>query len=213
MKNWILPLKNLTVVALLCLPILNKAEALNLKKDLVYGVFTGFGGAGVEEDKKNSSGGTFTDSRNEGPGMVGFSVEMYLSEKWTLALSHTRGFKLGPFRSGVGFTGVTVRRYFLRPVPYLPSNDLANSATIQRWAPFVGLRSGIAIGSIKRDDAAGDTSGSGIYFGVALGVDYPLYHNMFLRPQLFTSATFMDDSDTPAVLEELGLGCSFLFRL
>lgn len=213
MTTWILQLKNLALVILFCFPLVQRAEALNLKDDLMYGVFTGLGGTGVSEDIMTTAGDTLTNDRSEEPLVFGFSVETHINEKWTLALSHRRGVKMGPFRSGVGFTGLTVRRYFLRPSSYLPPKDSVNTATIQRWAPYIGLGGGIAIGSIKRDEVGGGAKGSGVFFGIDIGVDYPLYPKLILRPRLFTSATFMDDSATPAVLQELGIGCSFIFRI
>jgi hypothetical protein len=194
----------------------SNAEAFSWKHDLVYGVMTGFGGSGLDEDQPNPTNPTdiITVKRSEDPGMLGISVEAFLNDKWSLALTHRRGYKLGPFSTKVGFTGVVARRYFGR-APFIPSKQLENSAVLmRRWAPFVGLGGGIARGSITRaGDAVPRASGSGVYMGIHLGADYHLRPNLILRPEFFTSGTFMDDSTTPATLKEYGLVVGFHFRL
>jgi len=189
------------------------ANAFSWKHDLVYGVMGGFGGSGVDKDVRTDAGENVTESRSEAPGMFGVSVEGFLNDKWSLALSHRRGFKFGPFSTKVSFTGVIARRYFGR-APFIPNQQLKNSATImRRWAPFVGLGSGIATGTVLRENAVNESvSGSGVYMGIHLGADYHLSPNLILRPEFFTSGTFMNDSDTPSTLNEYGLVCGFHFR-
>jgi hypothetical protein len=206
---------SLAALILACTLTPSSSFAWDFVDDLVFGFAFGFGGSGVDEDIQNESGtGTVTASSSLDPGMLGISVEKFINDKWSLALSHRRGFQLGPFGMDVGFTGLVARRYFMRSPTFLPKKDLKNSVTLQRWVPFAGLGIGVASGSIDREgDAVPQVSGSGVYMGVHLGVDYHLYTNMILRPEFFTSATFADDSQTPATLNEYGLVVHFLFRL
>jgi|GEM_PF-2141078 len=189
------------------------ANAFSWKHDLVYGVMGGFGGSGVDKDVKTEAGENITEQRSEQPGMFGLSIEGFVNDKWSLALSHRRGFKFGPFSTRVSFTGVIARRYFGR-APFIPKKNLKNSATImRRWAPFVGLGSGLATGTVVRENAVNESvSGSGVYMGIHLGADYHLSPNLILRPEFFTSGTFMNDSETPSTLNEYGLVCGFHFR-
>lgn len=189
------------------------AEAFSWKHDLVYGVMGGFGGSGVDKKIDNNSGGSVTERRSEQPGMFGLSVEGFIRDQWSLAISHRRGFKLGPFSTKVSFTGVIARRYFGR-APFIPSTKLKNSAVVmRRWAPFVGLGTGIATGTVVRENILNESiSGSGVYVGVHVGADYHLRPNLILRPEFFTSSTFMNDSSEPTTLQEFGLVCGFHFR-
>lgn len=192
----------------------SRAEAFSWKHDLVYGAMVGLGGSGIDKDITNDSGDTITVNRADDPGMMGLSVEGFLNDKWSLALSHRRGFKFGPFSTKVSFTGVIARRYFGR-APFIPSKKLENSAVLmRRWAFFAGLGGGVAQGSITRDeDAVKTVQGSGVYMGVHLGADYHLRPNLILRPEFFTSGTFMNDSVSPTTLNEYGIVIGFHFRL
>ncbi len=220
MKNWISPLKLfilnicITCGALLGSP--SSAEASKLTSDLVYGFSFGFGGSGVDQEVFDDTGDkTISASSDQAPGMLGISVEKFLNEKWSLALSHRRGFELGPFGVGVGFTGFIARRYFLRAPTFLPKKELKNSVTLQRWVPYAGLGFGVASGSIDREetDAVGSVSGSGVFMGIHLGVDYHLYPNLILRPEFFTSSTFMSSAKAPSTVKEYGLVMGFHFRM
>ncbi len=222
MKTWTLQLRHLFktsfILSIACgLNFLatSKAEAFDYTSNYVYGVMVGLGGAGVDETVPQTSGtGTTTASSANDPGMVGISIEKFLNEKWSLALSHRRGLNFGPFSVSVHFTGVIWRRYFLRPATFLPNTKLKNSVTMQRWVPFVGLGAGIAQGSIKREnDAVNDVTGSGLYMGFHMGIDYHLRPNLILRPEFFTSATFMDTSKFPSTVQEYGLVVGFHFKL
>lgn len=218
MKNWTSRL-NLIVFNLILICgaqfVAPNCVQAGITDDLVYGFAVGFGGSGIDKDVLNNSGtGTVSASSDQAPGMIGISVEKFWNEKWSVALSHRRGFELGPFGMGVSFTGLIARRYFLRSPTFLPKKTISNSVTLQRWVPYAGLGFGVAEGSIAREnDAVGNLNGSGVFMGVHLGVDYHLYPNMILRPEFFTSSTFGSGSETPAVLKEYGLVMGFHFRL
>lgn len=222
MKTWTLQLKKIlkilcTISVLYGLNFLavEEASALDLTSNYVYGFSIGLGGSGIDQTVIKDDGSKIDASSSESPGMMGISIEKFINNKWSLAISHRRGFKFGPFSHGVGFTGVIARRYFLRPATFLPNPKLENSVTLQSWVPFAGFGGGVASGSITREkaDAIPDVDSSGIFMGVHLGVDYHLYTNMILRPEFFTSATFMNNSKTPAVVKEYGLIVGFHFKL
>lgn len=222
MKTWISQLRHLvktvSILSVMCglnFIAASTSEAFDLTSNYVYGVSIGLGGSGVDETFPLENGtGTVDASSAESPGMLGISIEKFLNERWSLALSHRRGFRFGPFSMGVGFTGVIARWYFLRPATFLPDTKLKNSVTFQRWVPFAGFGGGVARGSVEREgDAIGNVSGSGVFMGVHLGIDYHLRPNLILRPEFFTSGTFMNNTKTPSTLKEYGIVVGFHFKL
>jgi hypothetical protein len=191
----------------------NPAHALRFKPDFIYGGMFGYGGSGIEKTVivENSN---FDLSRAETPGMFGVSIETFIAPKYSLALGHRRGFRLGPFSSGVSFTGFTLRRYFYNSPPIIPHSKLGSSITMQTWAPFIGLGTGLAVAKTEREtDVIPNVTSSQIYFGIHIGFDYQISPNLILRPEIFTSSSVIDVSDTPATLEEFGVVCGFHFRL
>ncbi len=206
--------KNFYIIfALLQFLFINDAFALRLKPDFIYGGMIGYGGSGIDktvivENQK------FDVSRAETPGMLGLSVETFVSKNYSLALSHRRGFRLGPFSSGVSFSGLILRRYFYNAPPIIPHKNLASSVTIQTWAPFIGLGTGLAQATTEREtDVIKTVRSSQVYFGLHVGFDYQISPTLILRPEIFTSSSFIDVSDTPATIEEFGVVCGFHFRL
>lgn len=192
---------------------INNALALRLKPDFVYGGTFGFGGSGIDKTVvvENQN---FDVSRAETPGMLGLSIETFISKNYSLALSHRRGFRLGPFSSGVSFSGLILRRYFYNPPPIIPDKNLPSSVTIQTWAPFIGLGTGLAQATTEREtDVVKVVKSSQVYFGIHIGFDYQISPNLILRPEIFTSSSFIDVSSTPATIEEFGLVCGFHFKL
>lgn len=190
-----------------------EAFALKLNSNLLYGGTFGFGGSGIEKTVVVGNE-KFDVSRAETPGMFGLSVEGFISKNYTLAVSHRRGFRLGPFSSGVSFTGLILRRYFYNPPPIIPDKSLSSSVTIQTWAPFIGLGSGLAHATTEREtDVVKTVSSSQVYFGLHVGFDYQISPTLILRPEIFTSSSFIDVSDTPATIEEFGIVCGFHFKL
>jgi hypothetical protein len=192
---------------------IHEANALRFKPDFVYGGFIGFGGSGIDKTVV-VEGQDFPISRSESPGMMGLSIETFLSNNYSLALSHRRGFRLGPYTSGVSFTGLILRRYFYHQAPIIPSKGLSTAITMQTWAPFIGLGTGLAQASTTRDeDVIVRVSSDAVYFGIHIGVDYQINPNLILRPEFFTSSSLMDVSSTPATIKEYGLVCGFHFKL
>lgn len=191
----------------------HQAHAWRPNPDLIYGGFIGFGGSGIEKTVVVNSA-DHDISRSESPGMIGLSVEGFVADRWSLALSHRRGFRLGPFSSGVNFTGLIMRRYFYHSPPIIPNKNLTTSITVQTWAPFIGLGTGLAHASTNRDsDVVSNVSSSAIYLGLHVGFDYQINPKLILRPEIFTSASFMDVSETPSTIEEFGIVCGFHFKL
>ena len=171
----------LKAAQLLCLSISCSAAAA----DLSVGASLGFGGGGISSlTTINSS--TTTVNRSEGPGTFSFFVDYLIHEHFTLGVEHLRGFRLEPFSSGVSFTGVTGRWYFMAPAPNLQKTSLTESTLhFKRFTPFLGLSTGVASGTIHRDrDLVPDITGSGVYFGYRLGLDYQIAPGFGLRPEI-----------------------------
>ncbi len=175
------------------------------------GVLGGFGGAGMVK------GVTVEDTsmeveRSEGPAVVGISVETLLSDRWNFSIDHRRGVRLGPFSSGVGFTGVNWRWYFLRG-GLAPIGKEKESYIYRRaWSPFAGVSVGIANGTINREeDIVSNVSTSGMYVGTRFGVDYLYKKWLLLRPEITYSTTLMNASTVPSSMSEfsINLGCVF----
>lgn len=192
---------------------INSANALRLEPDFIYGISFGYGGSGLDktvivENQK------FDLSRAESPGMIGLSIETFIADQYSLGFSHRRGFRLGPFSSGVSFTGFILRRYFYNAAPILHNKRLATAITVQRWAPFVGLGTGLAMADTLRDgDVIANVDASAVYAGFHVGFDYQISPGLILRPEIFTSSSLVDVSKTPAKIEEFGVVCGFHFRL
>ncbi len=183
------------------------------KPDFIYGISAGFGNQTLNKDV-TVEGDVYSLSRTEGPLMLGISIETFIHEKWSVALGHRRGGRMGPFSMGIGFSGFTVRRYFKNPAPFIPHKDMATSFVVRGWAPFAGFGTGVAHGSASREGEVVKTiSSSGVYFGAHFGVDWQWKSNLILRPELFYNTTIMSDSTVPASMNEMGLLVGFHFRL
>jgi hypothetical protein len=102
---------NTLILSLLTLLYVPKTHAIDWSQWNVA-VKGGFGGTGIKKTVTIDEGEVEV-SRSEGPGVFGFGIEKPLSDKWSLAFEHRRGFRLGPFSSGVGFTDVTWRWYYM----------------------------------------------------------------------------------------------------
>ena len=120
-----------------------------------------------------------------------------------LGLEHNRGYRLGPFSSGVGFTGINTKFYFRGRVPTVAEKSKTGSTLlVKSFSFFAGLGSGVASGDIKRDDdLVPSINSSGIYIGIQIGADYPIAPGIVLRPQITSYTTFSSSSKTsPAEL-------------
>ena len=190
----------------------------------------GLGGAGITKTPSSSAStttstdtttSTSTDAtstsvqRNEGPGVITLGIEKILSHRYTLAFDHSRGFRLGPFSSGVSFTGFTTRYYF-DAVPW-GAKETKGQPTIfvKRLFGYIGGGIGVATGTIERtNDLVPNVSASGVYLGIRFGYDIPL--NQFgtgIRPELMLSQTIASSATDPSSLSLFFLGCQFYFQL
>lgn len=172
----------------------------------------GFGGAGISKQVEIEE--TVLDvSRSEGPLMLGVGLETALHDRLGFVIEHRRGLQLGPLSSGVGFTGVGWRWYFLRDMAALPKSKMSEFAAIKRWVPFAGLSTGFAAGEIKRPrEIAPVVNGSGAYLGIRLGLDYHYKTHLILRPEITSSTTFFNSGKLSQTVSEFSLLCGLIFR-
>ncbi len=177
----------------------------------------GFGGTGIVEDQtvSGSSSSTVSSiSKSEGPGMFTLGIEKIMTDHLTLAFDHSRGFRLGPFSSGVSFTGFT-GRYYLSPVPW-GNRDSKEGPTlfVKRFHSYVGLQTGLATGTIDRQyDLVPSVTASGIYVGFNVGFDLPWNtRGLGLRPEISYSTTIASSTPNPTALELFFVGCQVYFQ-
>jgi hypothetical protein len=171
------------------------------------GVFAGFGGQGIKKNAIVEDDQVAEASRSEGPMVLGLSLEKLLSDRWGLAIEHRRGFRIAPLSSGVSFTGVSGRWYYLRNASTLVDADATNYILLRTWSPYVGGAAGFAQGTIKRErNPVPVTSSSGFYVGIKVGLDYHYKPNLLLRPELNYSLTPLGTAETSGELSEFSLG-------
>ncbi|NQZ00781.1 MAG: hypothetical protein HRT45_08945 [Bdellovibrionales bacterium] len=176
-------------------------------------VQAGFGGTGIQKQVEKN-GDTFDISRGETPGFFGIDFETFTSDRWRFTIGHRRGVRLGPFSSGVGFTGASWNYYpFSTPpkdIDFTEGNYLAGEG----YSTFVGIATGVGYGTITREsDQVGSVTASGVYLGIRLGVDWAYAPGMIIRPEIIGSQTFYDAGNLPSSLNEFGIVCGFIFHL
>lgn len=176
--------------------------------DFVFSAALGYGGTGIDQIVTVDSE-TTTAQRSEGPGMASLSLGYFINDTWLVEAQQIRGFVLGPFSSGVTFSGLSALWYFNGPAPIPPRGATSNvTVLVKRFTPFLGLMSGVASGTITRDnDLVPVVTGSGVYIGYRFGVDYPLARGVGLRPEI-DSATTMFGS---AILSMFSAQCGIVF--
>ncbi len=154
-------------------------------------------------------------SRSEGPGTLGFFVETFLTDKVGFGVDHTRGFRLGPFSSGLNFTGIYARYYFLGPAPQAINSDGEHSTILyKRYAMFLGWSGGVGQGQVSRNaDQVPNISGTGVYMGIRAGADYPMGDRWGIRPELMYHTTFMASEVNAPTLTEFSLHCAIFWSL
>jgi hypothetical protein len=174
------------------------------------GLSLGFGGTGIQANTIVTPDGgdpqIVTARRSNGPGVVSVYFERALSNRFILGLEHFRGFKLAPFESGVHFTGV-VGRYYINSIAYpiLGDSD-AISFQIKKYAMFVGLSTGVAIGKIETpNDLVPTVESSGIHFGGRLGADYALMPDIGLRGEVVYGLTLATSGEKPSNMLQFGI--------
>ncbi len=198
------PLTRIALPLSLALIAAAPAHASNFR----LGVALGLGAAGI--DTTATVSGTSTSvQRSEGPGTLGLSLDYMVNDQVSIALDHERGFRIGPFSSGVTFTGLTGRWFFKGPMPSVAQKSPEQSQLIiHRFIPFVGLGAGVAQGTISRtNDQVAEISASAVYFGYRIGAEYQLLPGLVLRPEIHHSFTMM----YPGQLSLLALQCGALF--
>ena len=183
--------------------------------DFRLGTGLGYGGAGITkvttvgEDKQSVK-------RSEGPGTFSLFVDYVLSDTVGIGLEHNRGYRLGPFSSGVSFTGINTKWYFRGTAPSVAKvSETGSTLLVKQFSFFIGLGSGVATGSISRDDDLVPTlSSSSMYIGFLLGADYPLSAGVVLRPQITSYSSFSSSSTTsPASLSFFSFGAGIYWFL
>ncbi len=195
--------------------------------DFRVGGSLGYGGAGISADEAASSSSTTTSTtttssssslttvqRSEGPGTFSIFVDYQVSDKYMVSLETARGFRLGPFSSGVGFTGVAVRKYFGTIPAVAQSSPDKTILVVRKYNMFFGLSGGLATGDIYRsDDQVPSVQSSGIYLGFRIGADYPLGPGIGLRPELVYSNTITSSNVNPSTVTLFSLQCGLYFFL
>jgi hypothetical protein len=178
------------------------------------GASFGYGGSGIMQAVTVDGAATVVE-RSEGPGMIAFFANRFISDYLSIGLEHSRGFSLAPFSMGSSFTGIATRWYFWGPAAAVASPSEGESVLlVKRFTPFAGLAVGVAAAEIKREnDAVPSVSGSGAYMGVRIGADYPLGVGFGIRPEISTSSTFYQNPAAPATLSEFALQCGLYWLL
>lgn len=178
------------------------------------GLALGIGGTGMKK-LAEVDGGTRLVERSESPGIFNLYLESLVSDSLGFGVEHSRGFRLGPFSTGLSFTGLTGRYYLFGGAPSLSANVTSESTVlIREFALFLGGGTGVAQGKITRDaDRVLNISGSGVYVGMKVGADYPWKLDMILRPELIYNMTFFSSDTTAPTLTEFALQCSILIPL
>lgn len=176
-------------------------------------VFGGLGGTGIQKQvEKNDE--ILDVSRGESPGVIGFDFETFTSDRWRFTIGHRRGFRLGPFSSGVGFTGLSWNWYFLSTPPTAVNFGSENYLAEDSSSMFVGVSTGVAYGTITREaDEVGSVTASGAYIGIRFGMDYSWSPGVIIRPEVFGSQTFYDTGNLASSLNDFGIVCGLVFRL
>lgn len=166
------------------------------------GIAFGYGGTGITKNL-TINGNAITVNKSETPGVISFNWDFQWSDRLLITLEHIRGFRLGPFSSGVGLTGISSKWYFRDPIPSMIKTSSSDSTLlIKQWSPFVGGALGIASGEINREgDEVSSVSSSGIYFGLRTGADYQYEANRVLRTQISFSSTIPASTPYSQVFE------------
>ena len=197
----------------LLIPLLMTTEALAGDYRAVTGL--GFGGAGIKRNSSLTSSVPGLVTRSEGFGTLEVGVERILSDRLTLSISHSRGFRMGPFSSGVGFTGLFGRFYLFQQS--WGSSDAGSESTllVRRILPFLGAGLGLASGTIERPapDLVQKLSASALFLGLRLGADLPLSQKGFgVRAEIASSFTGTTTGPEPSSLSYFSVGSALYFQ-
>ncbi len=172
----------------------------------------GIGGTGLK--KVVPVDGVETNvARSESPGVFSLFIDKLYSDSWSFSFEHSRGFRFGPFSSGVSFTEVTSRWYPFSPVMHLTNSAEEKSFLfVKRYSPFVGGGLGIAAGSISREgDVISQVDASGIVMSFRGGFDYSMSPDFAIRPEITYATSIMATGTYPSILSKFAITCGFVF--
>lgn len=210
-------LKNKSVQSLLLILILgwvgSLAEAKTVSRFRLGGSI-GFGGSGVTQVATVNDQLTIVE-RSEGPAVVSFFADRLMSDFFSLGIEHTRGVNFAPFSMGSSFTGFAARWYFWGPAASVGDTDGEQPLLlIRRFTPYAGGSVGAASATINRpNDLVPTIEGSGVYFGIRLGADYPLAPGIGIRPEFLYSTTIFQSPNLSSSLSEYSIGCGLFILL
>lgn len=171
----------------------------------------GLGGQGIVKQVDVESALT-TVQRGESPLMTHVFLDHTLSSSWGFSIEHSRGVRLGPFSSGVGFTSAIWRWYYLAPPIELVSNEKGTYLFEKRWTAYTGIATGLAYGTITREaDQVPSVTESGVHIGFRNGVDYLLNPKMGLRSEIAFSTTIAQSQARPGAVREFSLWTGIYF--
>jgi hypothetical protein len=200
-------------VRLLLIPLLMTTEAMAGDYRAILGL--GIGGAGIKRNSSLTSSVPGQVTRSEGFGTFEVAIERILSDRFTMALTHARGFRLGPFSSGVGFTGLFGRYYFFQQTWGAGEAGSETTLLVRRILPYLGVGLGLASGTIERapPDLVTSLSASALFVGVKLGADLPLSPKGFgVRAELGSSFTGTTTGPEPSSLSYFSVGSAVFFH-
>lgn len=171
-----------------------------------YGASLGLGGTGIRTYSEIDGVNTKIE-RSESPGAFSLFADRTINDFWTASFEHIRGFRFGPFSSGLTFTGVGTKWYFWTPAPtYSEVTPGSSHLLVKQLTPFIGVATGIASGSIQRaNDKVPSVHGSGIYIGGRSGFDYTLEPGFGIRSEGSLSFTFTYAEKPSTTLAEFSL--------
>lgn len=197
------------VISVLCL-----FASEGVRAEYRLGAYLGFGGSGIKTVSTISNTDVEVE-RSDSPGIFGIAYEYLTSDSSSISIDHTRGVHLSPFSSGVGFTGVTWRWFLWGKAPSIGvMKEDASYLLVARRTPFVGLATGIANGTISREnDIVPSVTASGVFFGFHGGVDYQTVPGKFLRVEALYSMTPESSGLVKSSLSQFSLhsGLYFIF--
>lgn len=174
----------------------------------------GFGGSGLTQVTTVQDSLTIVE-RSEGPAVISLFADRLFSDFFSLGIEHTRGINFAPFSMGSSFTGVSGRWYFWGPAASVANTEGENALlVIRRFTPYVGGAVGAALATIRREnDLVPSLEGSGLYFGIRIGADYPLGPGLGLRPEILYSTTIFQSPTLSSSLSEYSIGCGIFILL
>ncbi len=180
-----------------------------------WGLGFGFGGSGIKKQTDSPTLGLVTAEKSEGFGMLHLFAERTWGPRFLVGIEHSRGFRMGPFSAGVGFTSAILRWFYLGPAPELVYGDTEKTHLfVKRWSPYTGGTFGVAAGTIKREgDQVPEVSSSGVHFGLKNGIDYSYSQKMLWRWEISYQSTFFQDAVRPATMTEFSLWMGLIMPL